>query len=729
MTDAAGTVAYTFDYLDRLKTVTRGSQTFTYGYNDNGLITSIDAPAGVSHAYTYDDDGLLDLVKDGTGAVLADYDYNQAGLPTQGAMADGSAWARAYDGLGQVSSIHDVAADDTVLVDQTITRDPVGDPTRIVEDGQTNTYTYDAFDQLTGVCYDTTDCTGAADYIKWTYGPAGNRKTESRSTGTDTYNYDPATGWLDTITGPEGTRTFDYDTHGRLTTDGTTSYTYNAANQMTSETTGGATASYGYDGEGRRLSATTGASTTKYLWDPLSYQLTAETDGAGTLLRSYHQGLGTFGFRTPAQGDSVHHVDVQNSVRAVTGPDGSVDETTSYEPFGTVLDHTVTDPQAPGSGLGWAGEQADDSGNIHLRARQYDPKIGLFTAPDPVASTSSSTTHSYANNNPMVYFDPSGLFSLTGAITSGLDWVNDHSTAVTVVSTALTFTPLAPIGYAGLGLTAISSAYAAYDTCTNGPKGACGSAVGEAALDAVSSLAFGGIARGGYAALKGLSTVGRTAARACSFSGTTAVLMADGTKKPIEDVTVGDKVIATDPETGEQVARKVTHVWVHEDTLIDLVVDGEVITTTEDHPFWSATDSRFERADELAEGEKVLGANGLLLTVGGLLDSTARSALAYNLSVDEIHTYHAGSSAVLVHNSSTCGTRPGDLPARGEPNSSASKDYGDGRGQIRDYGPDGRASKDFDFGHDHGAGDPHVHDWDWNKVPPRRPGRPLGPGE
>ena len=71
-----------------------------------------------------------------------------------------------------------------------------------------------------------------------------------------------------------------------------------------------------------------------------------------------------------------------------------------------------------------------------------------------------------------------------------------------------------------------------------------------------------------------------TAAKACSFDGATVVLMADGTKKAIEDVEVGDKVTATDPETGEQEAKTVEHVWVHDDTVTDLVVDGEVITTT-----------------------------------------------------------------------------------------------------------------------------------------------------
>ncbi len=153
----------------------------------------------------------------------------------------------------------------------------------------------------------------------------------------------------------------------------------------------------------------------------------------------------------------------------------------------------------------------------------------------------------------------------------------------------------------------------------------------------------------------------KTAARACSFTGATVVLMADGTKKPIEDVKVGDKVLATDPETGEQVAKKVEHVFVHDDTVIDLVVDGEVISTTEDHPFWSVTDRKFERADELSPGEQVLGADGRLVTVSGLKLGSARAAFAYNLTVEGIHTYHVGDAEILVHNACPItGLRNGD---------------------------------------------------------------------
>lgn len=113
------------------------------------------------------------------------------------------------------------------------------------------------------------------------------------------------------------------------------------------------------------------------------------------------------------------------------------------------------------------------------------------------------------------------------------------------------------------------------------------------------AVGAGGSALARMFGLRGTANTGRTAAQTClrSFTGTTLVLMADGSKKLIEDIEVGDRVVATDPETGERVTRNVTCVWVHDDSVLDLLVDGEVITTTDDHLFWSVTDQRFERAD------------------------------------------------------------------------------------------------------------------------------------
>jgi hypothetical protein len=79
-------------------------------------------------------------------------------------------------------------------------------------------------------------------------------------------------------------------------------------------------------------------------------------------------------------------------------------------------------------------------------------------------------------------------------------------------------------------------------------------------------------------------------------------------------------------------------------------VRGTLLGTTEEHPFWSVTDGRFERADELTAGEHILSASGRTMMVDGLRLVTSRTEPAYNLEIDGIHTYHVGVNEVLVHN-------------------------------------------------------------------------------
>ncbi len=158
----------------------------------------------------------------------------------------------------------------------------------------------------------------------------------------------------------------------------------------------------------------------------------------------------------------------------------------------------------------------------------------------------------------------------------------------------------------------------------------------------------------GKLASKARTTISGLKSGCSSFAGVTTVLMADGSQKAIEDIQPGDKVLATDPETGEQAGKEVTQVRVHDDTLIDLAVDGEVITTTEDHPFYNLTDGLFERADDIDPGEQVLTDTGRAVTVKGLNPASAYTALAYNLTVAGIHTYHVGNQHILVHNTTAC---------------------------------------------------------------------------
>lgn len=88
-----------------------------------------------------------------------------------------------------------------------------------------------------------------------------------------------------------------------------------------------------------------------------------------------------------------------------------------------------------------------------------------------------------------------------------------------------------------------------------------------------------------------------------SFSGETEVLMADGTTKPIAKIVLGDEAWALDPETGEAGARVVIAVWPHEDQLLDFMVEGGSVTTTEDHHFWNQTDRDCQETRDIDPGD------------------------------------------------------------------------------------------------------------------------------
>jgi intein/homing endonuclease len=102
-------------------------------------------------------------------------------------------------------------------------------------------------------------------------------------------------------------------------------------------------------------------------------------------------------------------------------------------------------------------------------------------------------------------------------------------------------------------------------------------------------------------------------------------------------------------------------VWHHPDTVLELVTEnGATVTTTEDHPFWNATDHAWEQADQLDPGDQLYTADGRTLQVRGLNAVTAHTTTSYNLTIRDIHTYYvlAGETPVLVHNND-CGLPEG----------------------------------------------------------------------
>ncbi|MFE3021512.1 polymorphic toxin-type HINT domain-containing protein [Streptomyces sp. NPDC059256] len=139
-----------------------------------------------------------------------------------------------------------------------------------------------------------------------------------------------------------------------------------------------------------------------------------------------------------------------------------------------------------------------------------------------------------------------------------------------------------------------------------------------------------------------------------SFIAGTDVLMADGTTKDIEEIKIGDTVIAKDPETGEAGPRTVTHLIFSTGgkRLTTLTVDGtDSLTATDNHPFWSPSENRWIDAGDITPTMTLLTNNGQTVTVTATRTSNEHASV-YNLTVDDLHTYYvlAGETPVLVHN-------------------------------------------------------------------------------
>jgi RHS repeat-associated protein len=147
-----------------------------------------------------------------------------------------------------------------------------------------------------------------------------------------------------------------------------------------------------------------------------------------------------------------------------------------------------------------------------------------------------------------------------------------------------------------------------------------------------------------------------------SFTGDTRVLLADGTSRPIAELEPGDTVAAAEPSTGEKGPRQVekTIRTDHDKHFVDVTVDGETLTTTDTHPFWSDTRKAWVTAGALREGELLKTADGKVVKISGLR-AYADEKRTFDLTVDDLHTYYvlAGDVPVLVHNNGGLPSAPG----------------------------------------------------------------------
>ncbi|MFE9832858.1 ricin-type beta-trefoil lectin domain protein [Streptomyces halstedii] len=211
----------------------------------------------------------------------------------------------------------------------------------------------------------------------------------------------------------------------------------------------------------------------------------------------------------------------------------------------------------------------------------------------------------------------------------------------------------------------VSSASATHKSSGGGAKASTSKPGGSSGG---SSRSNGGSSGSGGSGKSGGS--GESGGTCNSFVPGTKVVMADGSTKAIEDVKAGDKVLATDPETGRTTVETVTAeikgeglkhlVKVTVDTDGDQGDETASVTATDGHPFWVEALGAWIDATDLQAGEWLRTSTGTYVQITAVERWTATTSAVHNLTVSDLHTYYvlAGATPVLVHN---CGSSSLDI--------------------------------------------------------------------
>ena len=441
-----GLLDHDYDSAGRLATLTLPQGSYTYAYNTVGQLASVTAPGGVGLAYAYSGALLTGITWSGpiTGSVGYGYDTDfrvtsltvnganpiayqydpdslliqagalsltrnaQNGLLTGTALGDVSD-SYTHNAFGELSG-HTARHGATDLRAVAYTRDALGRITEKTEtvQGTTTTYAYayDLIGQLIEVRHN------GSLVATYSYDPNGNRlsKTGPGPGISETGTYDAQ----DRLLSYAGA-TYEYTAHGELRSKvqggQTTTYAYDALGNLRQVTLpDGRALEYLIDGQNRRIGKRINGSLVQGFLYQGPLQPVAEFDGNGNLVSRF---VYATGINVPdyliRDGQTYRLIkDHLGSPRLVVNTaTGEIVQRLDYDEYGQVL----TDTNPGFQPFGFAGGIYDrDTGLVRFGARDYDPRIGRWTAKDPIGfEGGDSNLYSYVSNAPIRFVDPFGL--------------------------------------------------------------------------------------------------------------------------------------------------------------------------------------------------------------------------------------------------------------------------------------------------------------------------------